>query len=229
MNADCFFDELYWRLSVSSFHPLEEGGALHFNSEKMSGAIREYFRSLSASNAASPQLSCYATEDFIRGNGIMSVFSTASAPIFTENEYGAISDCIKSYDVPGKKPIVNCNVIGIAYSCDIVNEAAAFLRWVFHDSISNILTLLSGQPILQSVTTNAEVLSIYPWLKYFNQSIKAGKILSEALTPLLYDRAFRSELVMALTNSYIKLDTLPDSLNQIEALFEKLNANSKNE
>lgn len=221
LNTESFLDELCGRLLLGGFQAPAVGDRLNWNQPSIAEGIRAFFQNLSASNAASPQLSSLAFEDFFRGNSLMSIFSTANAAALNENELNAMADCIKCSDVPGNLPVVSCDVIGMVEGCDKLEEAAAFLTWVFHDSISHILTLLCGQPIRKSSTTNAEILTLYPWLKHFNHTVEDGKILSDAMTPVLYDSGFRGELLMALSNCYNRPSTMGESLARIQESYER--------
>ena len=146
----------------------------------------------------------------------MSIFSTASAHMFNDNQYGPIVDCVACHDVPGQRPVVDANVIGITAGTQRREEAQAFLQWVYHDSICNILTLLSGQPICRASTQNTEILELYPWLKYFNRNVEAGSLLSERFSGLAVDLEFQGNLLTALTNGYINPDQLESAMRRLQ-------------
>ena len=95
-------------------------------------------------------------------------------------------------------------------------EALTFLQWVYHDSICNILTLLSGQPICRSSTQNTEVLELYPWLKYLDRNVEDGSLLSRRFSSLAVNPDFRGSLLTALTNGYINADQLAPALQRIQ-------------
>ena len=225
--SDSFLEELFLQIHAEGGSLKDTSGNIHFDSPEILHALRQHLQRLSSSNATNLKFISTAIDEFIRGNSALSVFSTANAPIFNDNRYSALADCVRSYDIPGKKPIINCDVIGILQGSRAVEEAASFMKWVFHDSISNILTLISGQPIRKSATINTEILPLYPWLKHFNRSLESGILLSEAYTPYLFTTPLKSELITAITNGYNKLDMLHASMARVQALYERIDSSER--
>lgn len=224
IQAESFLEELFMQINAEGASITDSEGKPHFDSKAVLAAVQHHLQRLSSSNATNLKFVCTAIDEFIRGNSALSVFSTASAPVFNDNRYSAIADCVRCFDVPGKKPIVSSDIIGILQSCAAVDEAVSFMKWIFLDSISNILTLVSGQPICRSATMNTEILPLYPWLKHFNHSVESGILLSDAYTPYLFTTPMKGELITEITNGYSRPDMLGEALQRIQSLYERLAA-----
>ncbi len=221
INSESFWQEFFWRILASSADFIDDAGKLHFDHPSVINASNQFFDRLSRSNASGLNQTGSAVDEFARGNSVLSIMSTGDAAIFNDNRFEAISEHIKCYDAPSSKPIVKSNVIGIVNTSTKIAEGSAFLKWVFHNSVSNILTLMSGQPITQSSTSNNEILSLYPWLKYFNVSMQKGELLSSLYTDSIFKSSFRQEFVYSVTNLYNKGSKSGDMLSHLQSLYAK--------
>lgn len=211
-----FWPEFFGWLQAAGLSILDQNGALDLCQAGLLKEILRYFQLLQISNVKNTKHACSGIDEFVRGTSVMSIFSTASAHMFNDNQYGPIVDCVACHDVPGQRPVVDANVIGITAGTQRREEAQAFLQWVYHDSICNILTLLSGQPICRASTQNTEILELYPWLKYFNRNVEAGSLLSERFSGLAVDLEFQGNLLTALTNGYINPDQLESAMRRLQ-------------
>ena len=221
INSESFWQEFFWRILASSAEFIDKNGRLHFDHPSVIDACNRFFDCLSRSNASGLNQTGSAVDEFARGNSVLSIMSTGDAAIFNDNRFGAISEHIKCFDSPSSMPIVKSNVIGILKSSQKIAESSAFLKWVFHNSVSNILTLMSGQPITKSSTSNNEILSLYPWLKYFDASMQKGALLSDLFTDCIFKSSFRQEFVYSITNSYSKGRKSGEILSHLQSLYEK--------
>ena len=220
-HAGGFWMEFFGRLQAAGLSFLDERGALSLCQEPLIAEILRYFQLLQVSNVKNSKHACSGIDEFVRGASVMSIFSTASAYRFNDNQYGPIVDCAACHDVPGGRPVVDGNVIGILAGARRTEESLAFLQWVFHDSICNILTLLSGQPICRASTQNTEILELYPWLKYFNRNVQEGYRVTERFSRRAADPAFLGALLTALTNAYINPDQLKPGLCRLEETWRR--------
>ncbi|MEG0834284.1 MAG: LacI family DNA-binding transcriptional regulator [Christensenellaceae bacterium] len=221
INSESFWSEFFWRILACNTELLDEKGRLHFNAPTVVAAVEKFFSNLSKSNASSLNQTSSAVDEFARGNSVLSIMTTGDAAVFNDNKFGAIAEHVKCFDTPESIPVVKSDIIGIVDGSDMISEACAFLRWAFHSSISGIITLMSGQPITRSSTSNNEILSLYPWLKYFDVSIAHGKLLSELFTDCIISSAFRREFVYSFTNAYNRGADYSDVLSKLQALYEK--------
>lgn len=221
INSESFWQELFWRICASSSSLIDENGKLHFDHPSVVSACSDFFDSLSRSNASGLNQTGSAVDEFAHGNCVLSIMSTGDAAVFNDNRFGAISEHIKCFDSPSSKPIVKSNVIGIVEGTEKLSECCAFLKWVFHNSISNILTLMSGQPITKSSTSNNEILSLYPWLKYFEMSMEKGELLSSLFSDCIFNPSFRQEFIYSITNAYNKGSGFGEILSHLQSLYEK--------
>lgn len=218
-QSEDFLGEFFGRLQAAGLSIFNSDGELELCREDLMEEILRYFKLLQISNVKNSKLACSGIDEFVRGSSVMSILSTANTHIFNNDQYGPIVDCMGCHDVPGHKPIVEANIIGIVPSSSHQEEALSFLHWVFHDSISNILTLLSGQPICRASTRNTEVLELYPWLKYFNRNVADGGLISEFFSGLASSPDFRWELITALMNAYIDPTQLEPALQRVQTRF----------
>lgn len=221
-----FWGEFVWRIRASGAQLTNKNGRIHFDDPSVLDVIRQYFKSLKYSNVPHVHHTYSAVDEFIRGNSVFSVFSTASAPLFNDSKYAAVADYIRLSNVPGQRPVIDCNVIGVGKKTSHLQEAALFMQWAFHDTVSTILTLLSGQPIHKSSVTNAEILTLYPWLKHFNQTVASGALLSQEFQDFINMLPLCSSFVTAITTAYNgagNFETVfSDAQQQYEALLEGL-------
>lgn len=207
-NAHDFIPELFCSLRSENLSIFDNKGRLNICTPSIYSKLRHYFQLLRSSNVNDSKISCNGIDDFIRGNSIMSIFSTANTYLLTRNEYRQIADFVSCSDVPGKRPIVSSNVVGILKNSTNLEEAAAFLEWVFHDTTSKTLTLLSGQPIIKTSTQNNEIRELYPWLKHYNRNFSTGTLLSDMNPTGTYNPNMFQGLASCLSNAYLNPDIL---------------------
>ena len=220
-RSESFLPEFFAYLSLTGLSLFDAEGNVNLCAPSLFRAIGRYFALLRYSNVKNSKHTCNGVDEFIRGSSLLSIFSTANTYLFTRNEYRQISECIACQDVPGKRPILNGNAIGILRGAPCREEAAAFLEWVFHDTVSSVLTLFSGQPIKKTSTQNAEVLELYPWLKYFNRNVEAGRLLSSLSPRIPMDSGFYDELSSALSNAYVNQKQLEPALIELQNSWKK--------
>ncbi len=218
-DSESFWEEFFGWLIATGVSLTDARGKLSLCRSDLAREIRRYFQLLHCSNVGRSKHTRSAIDDFVRGNSVMSIFSTTSAHLFNDNQHGPIVNLTACRDVPGHHPVVQSNVMGILAHTTRQEEALAFMQWAFHDSICNILTLLSGQPICKASTQNTEILELYPWLKYFNRNVAEGRLLSAAFPPVVLENAFQRALITALTNAYLNPDQLEPSLERLQAQY----------
>lgn len=219
LDADSFWDEFFGRLAAAGLSLSGPDGKLSLCRPALTREIRRYFQLLRLSNVGDSKHTRSAVDEFVRGGSILSVFSTTSGYLFNDNQYGPIVERIACRDVPGGRPIVSSNAAGIQAGTPRQEEALAFLQWMFHDSICDILTLLSGQPIRRPSTQNTEILELYPWLKHFNRNVESGLLAADCLPPGAMSSAFRGDFITALTNAYISPERLEPVLAQLQTQY----------
>ena len=220
-DGEGFWDDFFGRLRSANVSIRDAKGALALTNPALVQEILAYIHLLRQTNVSSGNHACSGIDEFVSGASVMSIFSTASAHRFNDNQYGPIVDCTACRDVPGHRPLVTGNAIGILASSRRREEAMAFLQWVFHDSICNILTLLSGQPICRASTQNTEILELYPWLKYFNRNMGDGCLVTACFSPLAADPAFRGALRSALSAAYADPDQLEPTLQRLQDTWSR--------
>lgn len=215
-QSPAFWQEFWGWIQAAGLSILDGNGRLNLCQSALLKEIQRYFQMLQSSNVKNTKHAYSGIDEFVRGTSVMSIFSTASAYMFNDNQYGPIVDCVACQDVPGHRPVLDGNIIGIMPESRHQEEAIAFLQWVYHESVSNILTLLSGQPICKAATRNTEILELYPWLKYFNRNIEEGSLLSRGFSALAVNPAFMGSLLTVLTNGYINADQLEPGMRRLQ-------------
>lgn len=218
-GSDNFWKELYYRLRAEGISARGRDKRIP-SREELSESIRRYFRVLKMSNIGEAYHVSDAAEDFIRGNSMMSIFSTSETKMFNDNKYDHFRDNVACCDVPGGIPVVDSNIVGILGGTEHVEEACEFLQWLYRKSICNILTALSGQPIIKSSVFNTQILELYPWLKYYNRNVERGFFIEDCFSEISADPENRKKMVSLLTDAYInptQLENLAEYLlSQLE-------------
>ena len=207
---DKFLEEMYFRLKAAgiSFNPERDCGVVR---KKLIQELTEYLKILKLSTVGGAYHISDGAAEFIRGNSVMSIFSTSEARMFNDDKYDNIRDNVGCRDVPGGHPVVNSNIIGILASSNNQEGACAFIDWLYSNSICNILTAVCGQPIIRSSTRNTQILELYPWLKYYNQNIENGFFIEDQFTDRLMNPEYRKKLMTFLTDTYIN----PSQVDQL--------------
>lgn len=218
-NSNDFISEFLCFLRAENLSIFTSKGKLNICNPEVFAQIQHYFKLLRSSNVKDNKIACNGIDDFIRGNSIMSVFSTANTYLLNRNEYRQVADFVSCSDVPGKRPIVGSNVIGILKNSTQLEEAAVFLEWVFHDTTSKTLTLLSGQPIIKTSTQNNEIRDLYPWLKHYNRNLSMGMLLSDVNPAGTYNPRLFQGLVSCLSNAYLNPDILERYIESFDEIW----------
>ena len=222
LHSEYSFEEIFFHISAQRTSLRNASGHYFFNTPDVIHALRHYLRHLSLSNASHPRHNVSAIDEYLQGNTLMSIFSTGNAPVFNEDSNYAITDCTKSCDIPTDTPIIDCNIIGITKHCQCKEQALQFLKWIFQDAITDILTLVSGQPIKHTAVKNTEILSLYPWLQYFDPTFQKGIFLSDAFPACLFATPLRDTFISVLTSAYYNPGTLENEMNEFQKSYEQM-------
>lgn len=97
-----FWPEFFGWLQAAGLSILDQNGALDLCQAGLLKEILRYFQLLQISNVKNTKHACSGIDEFVRGTSVMSIFSTASAHMFNDNQYGPIVDCVACHDVRGR-------------------------------------------------------------------------------------------------------------------------------
>ncbi len=129
-----------------------------------------------------------------------------------------VDECIEEMSlaaqIPGKHPLLGGGSIGISKESKAKREAIEFLKWVYSPEISRLYTLFGGTSPCAAIYTDAEILSIYPWLSIAEEGFRRGRRRFENPEEAKMQRALEEILGTAIRSA------VSGALNADEALNE---------
>lgn len=110
--------------------------------------------------------------DFVNGETAMLI----TYPSFLSNSMDlrkfSLAGDIGYNHVPGRTPILGGWSFGMNSRSTQKDDAFAFLRWTVEEENANYFTLLGGQPAIESLFKNDEMVKLYPWLPLYHAAYK---------------------------------------------------------
>ena len=110
--------------------------------------------------------------DFVNGDTAMLItypsFITNITDLRTVSMIGDIGYSL----IPGRTPILGGWSFGINSRSCKKDDALKFLQWTVIEENANYFTLLGGQPAINSLFTNDELITLYPWLPLYHSAYK---------------------------------------------------------
>ncbi|MGI6040834.1 MAG: LacI family DNA-binding transcriptional regulator [Candidatus Alectryocaccobium sp.] len=189
---------------------------INYSTKSVNETIRQYLEHLRISNAAVTKNTVSACESYINSDSLMSLLSSSNAPLFNENTSHTISNCTKTTLLSPGAPLINYDIIGITKSCRHKDSGLQFMKWILQDSITEMLTFISGQPIKKNAIKNSDILSQYPWLRHFDELINNGLLLTDIFPPYIFRSNLANMLLDTLSAAYFNLNELPVLLSNFQ-------------
>ena len=111
---------------------------------------------------------------FAKGEVAMEVLFSNYASAILNARVGVERSTIGAALVPGGHAQIGGGSIGITNTSNNVAEALDFLRWIYSDEISQILTYLGGFISNRKVKSNIDLVELYPWLNIIDEAFTLG-------------------------------------------------------
>jgi multiple sugar transport system substrate-binding protein len=170
---ECMAPEIYMRLFAYGGRVFDKRFNVVFNSPQ---TLKAYVNFKSTFKFAKPDYKT-ATDisvvsDFVHGDTAMLItypsFLTNITDLRTVSMIGDIGYSL----IPGRTPILGGWSFGINSRSGKKDDALKFLQWTVTEDNANYFTLLGGQPAINSLFTNDELVTLYPWLPLYHAAYK---------------------------------------------------------
>ena len=170
---ECMVPEIYMRLFAYGGRVFDKQMSVAFDSPQ---TLKAYVNFKSAIKFAKPDFKT-ATDisvvsDFVNGDTAMLItypsFLTNITDLRTVSMIGDIGYSL----IPGRTPILGGWSFGINSRSEKRDDALKFLQWTATEENANYFTLLGGQPAINSLFTNDELITLYPWLPLYHSAYK---------------------------------------------------------
>lgn len=177
-------------------------------------ALRQYIDSAAATDGKINPWWDDTISSFSEGECAMLRVFMNHAPRITNSKHSNIVGKIGFAQIPGKHPLLGGGSIGISKESKAKREAIEFLKWVYSPEISRLYTLFGGTSPCAAIYTDAEILSIYPWLSIAKEGFRRGRRRFEKAEEAKMQRALEEILGTAIRSA------VSGALNADEALNE---------
>jgi len=170
---ECLTPEIYMRLFAYGGRVYDKQMNVVFDSPQ---TLKAYVNFKGAFKSAKPDYKT-ATDvsvvsDFVSGETAMLItypsFITNTTDLRTVSMIGDIGYSI----IPGRTPILGGWSFGVNARSGKKDDALSFLKWTATEENGNYFTLLGGQPAINSLFTNDELITLYPWLPLYQSAYK---------------------------------------------------------
>lgn len=170
---ECLVPEIYMRLFSYGGRIYDKQFNVVFDTPE---TLKAYVSFKSALKYAKPDYKS-ATDisvvsDFVNGDTAMLItypsFLTSITDLRTVSLIGGVGYSL----IPGRTPILGGWSLGINSKSDKKEDALKFINWAATGENANYFTLLGGQPAINSIFTNDELITLYPWLPLYHSAYK---------------------------------------------------------
>lgn len=170
---ECMVPEIYMRLFSYGGRVFDKQFNIVFDTPQ---TLKTYVNFRSTFKYAKPDYKT-ATDisvvsNFINGDTAMLItypsFLTNITDLRTVSLIGGIGYSL----IPGRTPILGGWSFGINSRSSKKDDAFKFINWTATEENANYFTLLGGQPAINSIFTNDELITLYPWLPLYHSAYK---------------------------------------------------------
>ncbi len=170
---ECMAPEIYMRLWSFGGRIFDSSFRVTFNTPQ---TLKAYISYKSAFKYAKPNFR-QATDlsvisDFVNGETAMLI----TYPSFLSNSMdlrkNSLTGEIGYNHIPGRTPILGGWSFGMNAASRKKDAAFAFLNWAVREDNANYFTLLGGQPAINSIFENDELIKLHPWLPLYHSAYK---------------------------------------------------------
>ncbi len=209
------------RLLAAGDSVFDSNGILSINTPALSQAMENYIETYRYTDGSVNKWWKQSVENFSKGYTAMTITFSNHASYLINSKHSNVVDRLGFDMVPGGKPLLGGGVIGISKASRNQEAACQFLKWVYSDEISNILTILGGTSANRSSYTNGEITSLFPWLKKARDSFRCGSRRAESRRyPLFNEKVFENILGAAVRSSVTGMMSVEDALEYGQRIAE---------
>jgi len=228
---ECMVPEIYMRLYSYGGRIFDQQFNVVFDSPQ---TLKTYVNFKSTLKFAKPNYKTTtdisAVSDFINGEVAMLItYPSFITNIMDMRATSLIGDIGYSL-IPGRTPILGGWSLGINSRSDKKDEALKFISWTATKDNANYFTLFGGQPAIDSIFTNDELISLYPYLPLYQSAYKytvpiippykKGRqiIPQDKIDSIIYEYA-----IQLIDGQLDVSSTIMQSHEELSALFKRYN------
>ncbi len=210
------------RLLAMGKSVFNQNGLLAINTPDCQTAMKNYIETYRYTDRSNNKWWKQSVENFSQGNTAMTITFSNHASYLINSKHSNVVDRLGFDLVPGGKPLLGGGVIGISKASHHVKESCEFLKWVYSDEISNMLTILGGTSANRSIYTNGEIISLFPWLETAKSCFRFGSRRAESRRyPLFNEKTFENILGSAVRSSVTGMMSIESALSYAQQIAEQ--------
>lgn len=169
-NAVVSPSEFMPRLFEAGGRLLDPLGRVTLDTPEALRALENYSETYTYSDRTVYQWWKNVLEGFADGSAAMTVVFINHASDILNLKRSSIAGKLGFAPVPGAKPLLGGGVIGIPRDCTQVEDACAFLTWLYSDPIAPVFTMLGGLSPCRASYNSRDIHEKYPWLSAARKS-----------------------------------------------------------
>lgn len=214
--AACDFLPRLLELGKSVFN---NDGLLDINTPACQAAMKNYIETYQYTDRSVNKWWKQSVENFSQGNTAMTITFSNHASYLINSKHSNVVDRLGFDMIPGGNPLLGGGVIGVSKSSIHLEAACEFLKWVYSDEISNMLTILGGTSANRSIYNNVEITSLFPWLEKAKSSFLCGSRRAESNRyPFFNEKTFENILGAAVRSSVTGMMSIENALSYAQEI-----------
>lgn len=173
---ECLAPEFYTRLGFYHTTIWNEENLVNFTEKNLMKAYCDFINDLKL-NTEKFQNTNYveAAKEFMKGNTAMIITYPSYAVDMIDIGKSNISNKIGYASIPGKYSTMYGQSLGITSHSQKKEASCKFIGWLCGKSMSEYITLLSGQSMISEILEDDYILALYPWLQLFPENFRYSK------------------------------------------------------
>lgn len=200
----------------------DKNGIIVVNTPAFATALENYIETYHYTDQSVNKWWKQSVENFSQGNTAMTITFSNHASYLINSKHSNVVDLLGFDMVPGGRPLLGGGVIGISRASRNQEAACEFMKWVYSNEICNMLTILGGTSANQSIYTNGEITSLFPWLEKARDSFRLGSRRTENQHyPSFNEKIFENILGTAVRSSVTGIMSVEDALNYAQEIITK--------
>ncbi|MDD4493929.1 MAG: extracellular solute-binding protein [Eubacteriales bacterium] len=175
-DKNCLIPEIYMRLWAYGGKVFDSNGRVAFESEQ---TLKAYINLKSCLKHAKPNshlsTDTSVVNDFLSGDTAMLITYPSFFTDIAELRRKGLTGNISYAHIPGKTPVLGGWSLGINNLSEKKDIAFKFIDWACNAQLSNYFSILGGQPVINNIYSNDELIQLYPWLALYLETYKYAK------------------------------------------------------